>query len=107
MQTLGKLLSPLSLAPAAVQDTVVRSQAKFFSLFFFEAVATDLMAFGAGGYVRLQKLVVIGGTVETARRVSSSAWSSFVDCEYLGCGAAQRGEISTGLTASGAVQRFS
>ncbi|KAG8772860.1 hypothetical protein FRC15_002429 [Serendipita sp. 397] len=29
------------------------------------------------------KLVVIGGTVETARRVSSSAWSSFIDCKYL------------------------
>jgi hypothetical protein len=27
MQTLGKLLAPLSLAPAAVQDTVVRSKA--------------------------------------------------------------------------------
>ena len=27
-----------------------------------------------------QKLVVIGGTVETARRVSVSAWNGFVDC---------------------------
>ncbi|KAG8828635.1 hypothetical protein FRC19_000022 [Serendipita sp. 401] len=29
------------------------------------------------------KLVVIGGTVETARRVSSSAWSSFIDSFFL------------------------
>lgn len=29
MQSLGKLLSPLSLAPAAVQDTVVRPSANF------------------------------------------------------------------------------
>lgn len=27
-----------------------------------------------------QKLVVIGGTVETARRASVSAWNGFVDC---------------------------
>ncbi|KAG8916533.1 hypothetical protein FRC01_003008 [Tulasnella sp. 417] len=27
------------------------------------------------------KLVILGGTVETARRVSASAWNSFVDCE--------------------------
>lgn len=26
------------------------------------------------------KLVVLGGTVETARRVSSSAWNHFVNC---------------------------
>lgn len=30
-----------------------------------------------------QKLVVIGGTVETARRASISAWNGFVDCSYL------------------------
>jgi hypothetical protein len=30
----------------------------------------------------LQKLVVIGGTVETARRASVSAWHGFVDCAY-------------------------
>lgn len=29
------------------------------------------------------KLVVLGGTVETARRVSSSAWSHFVNCQSL------------------------
>jgi len=30
-----------------------------------------------------QKLVVIGGTVETARRASMSAWNGFVDCENV------------------------
>lgn len=29
-----------------------------------------------------QKLVVIGGTVETARRASISAWNGFVDCVF-------------------------
>lgn len=28
------------------------------------------------------KLVVIGGTVETARRISGSAWSNFVDFSF-------------------------
>jgi hypothetical protein len=32
------------------------------------------------GLTELQKLVVLGGTVETARRVSASAWNNFVDC---------------------------
>ena len=30
-----------------------------------------------------QKLVVIGGTMETARRASVSAWNGFVDCNFL------------------------
>ena len=30
-----------------------------------------------------KKLVVIGGTMETARRASMSAWNGFVDCEYI------------------------
>lgn len=30
----------------------------------------------------IQKLVVIGGTVETARRASVSAWNGFVDCTH-------------------------
>jgi hypothetical protein len=29
------------------------------------------------------KLIILGGTVETARRVSSSAWSSFVNSFFL------------------------
>ena len=29
-----------------------------------------------------QKLVVIGGTVETARRASVSAWNGFIDCAW-------------------------
>ena len=35
---------------------------------------------GGSGVVDTMKLVVLGGTVETARRVSSSAWTSFVNC---------------------------
>lgn len=35
---------------------------------------------GGSGLVDTMKLVVLGGTVETARRVSSSAWTSFVNC---------------------------
>lgn len=30
-----------------------------------------------------QRLVVIGGTVETARRASMSAWNGFIDCKKL------------------------
>lgn len=29
------------------------------------------------------KLIILGGTVETARRVSSSAWNSFVNSFFL------------------------
>jgi hypothetical protein len=29
-----------------------------------------------------QKLVIIGGTAETARRASASAWNGFIDCLY-------------------------
>lgn len=29
------------------------------------------------------KLVVLGGTVETARRVSSAAWGHFVNCKSV------------------------
>lgn len=29
------------------------------------------------------KLIVLGGTVETARRVSSSAWNSFINSFFL------------------------
>ncbi|KIJ50430.1 hypothetical protein M422DRAFT_777141 [Sphaerobolus stellatus SS14] len=38
---------------------------------------------GASGVVDTMKLVVLGGTVETARRVSSSAWNSFVNSFFL------------------------
>ena len=37
--------------------------------------------YGSSSLVDGMKLVVLGGTVETARRVSSSAWSHFVNCE--------------------------
>jgi chaperone BCS1 len=35
---------------------------------------------GSSSVVDGMKLVVLGGTVETARRVSSTAWSHFVNC---------------------------
>jgi chaperone BCS1 len=38
---------------------------------------------GSSGVVDGMKLVVLGGTVETARRVSSSAWSHFVNSFFL------------------------
>ncbi|KAF8525274.1 P-loop containing nucleoside triphosphate hydrolase protein [Hysterangium stoloniferum] len=38
---------------------------------------------GGSGVIDTMKLVVLGGTVETARRVSSSAWTSFVNSFFL------------------------
>jgi hypothetical protein len=38
---------------------------------------------GSSGVIDGMRLVVLGGTVETARRVSSSAWNHFVNCESL------------------------
>ncbi|KAK7046024.1 hypothetical protein VNI00_007019 [Paramarasmius palmivorus] len=38
---------------------------------------------GGSGVIDGMKLVVLGGTVETARRVSSSAWSQFVNSFFL------------------------
>ena len=40
---------------------------------------------GGLGVVDTMKLVVLGGTVKTACRVSSSAWMSFVNCESTAC----------------------
>ena len=59
--------SGLGMGTGAISDTVVRS---FNTLFRLHAETHFLS----------QKLVVIGGTVETARRVASSSWNSFVDC---------------------------
>jgi chaperone BCS1 len=39
------------------------------------------------------KLVVISGTVEIARRMSSSAWSHFVNCESLSLHTHYMGEV--------------
>ncbi|KAJ1304747.1 hypothetical protein OPQ81_005885 [Rhizoctonia solani] len=52
----------------------------------FSAVSSLVSPFvggSSGGVVDGMKLVVLGGTVETARRVSSSAWNSFVNSFYL------------------------
>ncbi|CCA75749.1 related to BCS1 protein precursor [Serendipita indica DSM 11827] len=39
------------------------------------------LGMGTGAVSDTVKLVVIGGTVETARRVARSSWNSFLDCE--------------------------
>ncbi|CAE6518196.1 unnamed protein product [Rhizoctonia solani] len=52
----------------------------------FSAVSSLVSPFvggSSGGVMDGMKLVVLGGTVETARRVSSSAWNSFVNSFYL------------------------
>lgn len=52
----------------------------------FSAVSSLVSPFvggSSGGVVDGMKLVVLGGTVETARRVSSSAWNSFVNSASL------------------------
>lgn len=41
-------------------------------------------------FTDIQKLVVIGGTVETARRASMSAWNGFVDCALFPCSSCYR-----------------
>jgi hypothetical protein len=46
-----------------------------------KSLVTPLLGAGASNsMIDGMKLVVLGGTVETARRISSSAWSSFVNC---------------------------
>ncbi|PVF97721.1 hypothetical protein CPB86DRAFT_412056 [Serendipita vermifera] len=40
------------------------------------------LGMGTGAISDTVKLVVIGGTVETARRVASSSWTSFVDSHF-------------------------
>ncbi|EIN06198.1 P-loop containing nucleoside triphosphate hydrolase protein [Punctularia strigosozonata HHB-11173 SS5] len=48
----------------------------------FKSVLSPLLGSG-GALPDTLKLVVIGGTVETARRVSASAWNGFVDSFFL------------------------
>lgn len=49
-----------------------------------DAIKSILSPFGmnTGAIQDTLKLVVIGGTVETARRASMSAWNGFVDCGF-------------------------
>jgi chaperone BCS1 len=69
MDALKSMLSPLGVGSAnAIQDTLVRLRASFRKRKY-----TDIR-------FSLQKLVVIGGTVETARRASAGAWHTFLDC---------------------------
>ena len=68
MNALKSLLSPLAANNNPIQDTLVSlgPRPRYFTI--------------PDGLV--QKLVVIGGTMETARRASVSAWNGFVDCTY-------------------------
>ncbi|KAI0765613.1 hypothetical protein BD413DRAFT_163032 [Trametes elegans] len=68
MQTIKNLLSPLAGNSNPIQDTLV-------SLLARNVHSRRTLT------VPDQKLVVIGGTVETARRASVSAWNGFIDCE--------------------------
>lgn len=71
MQAIKNLLSPLASSDSnPIQDTLVCGAP-------ICAWSTVLTA----NFV--QKLVVIGGTVETARRASISAWNGFIDCENV------------------------
>ena len=70
MQAIKSLLSPLTGNSNPIQDTLVSYS---YSPPFARAETRVAR--------RLQKLVVIGGTVETARRASVSAWNGFIDCE--------------------------
>jgi hypothetical protein len=65
MEALKSILSPFAMNSGGLQDTLV--------CLYCDICAHLLTSFG-------QKLVVIGGTVETARRASMSAWNGFVDC---------------------------
>ena len=66
MDTLRNLLSPLTMGTGTIQDTMVGPSIR-------QNLVLVHLFLG-------QKLVVIGGTVETARRVSISAWNGFIDC---------------------------
>lgn len=67
MDAIKGFLGPLHLNTSTILDTLVRV--------FRSSPGKGLSYFS-------QKLVAIGGTVETARRTSALAWSGFVDCSY-------------------------
>ncbi|KIY51875.1 P-loop containing nucleoside triphosphate hydrolase protein [Fistulina hepatica ATCC 64428] len=48
-----------------------------------KSLLSPVLGIGSGGIHDTLKLVVIGGTVETARRASVSAWNGFVDSFFL------------------------
>ena len=69
MESITGLFSSLGLNTSSIQDTLV-----CLFVFFLSNNSLSLVP---------QKLVVIGGTVETARKASMFAWDGFVDCLYL------------------------
>ncbi|CAE7144741.1 unnamed protein product [Rhizoctonia solani] len=75
-----------SLYSPKVQNESVLLHSTITAMEMFSAVSSLVSPFvggSSGGVVDGMKLVVLGGTVETARRVSSSAWNSFVNSFYL------------------------
>lgn len=68
MEAIKGFLAPLASNTKSIQDTLV-------CIFGFFAMGDDLS--------QAQKLLVVGGAVEMARRASISAWDGFLDCSYL------------------------
>ena len=74
MDRVKNLLSPL--ASGTINDTLVSlSETQGPSRVTEKCQRTHVLS--------SQKLVVIGGTMETARRASVSAWNGFVDCNTI------------------------
>ncbi|KAG6816532.1 hypothetical protein H0H87_005394 [Tephrocybe sp. NHM501043] len=69
MDAIKSILSPFGMNTGAIQDTLVSTPT---------ATSSHILTSPPP-----QKLVVIGGTVETARRASVSAWNGFVDSFFL------------------------
>ncbi|KAG8811349.1 hypothetical protein FRC17_002513 [Serendipita sp. 399] len=71
----------------------------------FKSLLTPLSNSAVGsGVLDATKLVILGGTVETARRVASSGWSSFINSFYLTAHFSEEDYTST-VTATGNANR--
>ena len=68
MEPVKGILAPLGLNTKSFQDILVCISGP--------SATTDNLGYG-------QKLVVVGGTVETLARASISTWNGFVDCSYF------------------------
>jgi chaperone BCS1 len=68
MEAIKGILAPLASNTKSIQDTLV-------CILGSSAMDDDLS--------QAQKLLVVGGAVEMARRASISAWDGFVDCSYF------------------------
>jgi chaperone BCS1 len=70
MDAIKGSLGPLHLDTSSILDTLVRM------------FRSSPGKWSEGLSYFSQKLVAIGGTIETARRASAFAWNGFVDCSY-------------------------